>query len=172
MAHLPRWALFPAAAAAGMALAGEQVYLAPQAFVAQAFGQVPEPRVLWLTDDIRTQVAEILGHEPTQLRQRYWAAGGRTAWILEEIGKEAPITAGFVVAGGRIEQARVLIYRESRGGEVRYPAFLQQYAHAGLTAEGRLDKPIDGIAGATLSVAAMERMARVALTLDRAARSR
>jgi hypothetical protein len=119
---------------------------------------------------MRARLAALLGHEPAQLRQRYWTGGGKTAWILEEVGKEQPITAGFVVSGARIEQARVLVYRESRGGEIRYPAFLEQYDRAGLTAEGQLDRPIDGIAGATLSVHAMERMARAALYLDRMVR--
>lgn len=170
MAQLPPWVLFPAALLAGPVIAGEQVLLAPQAFLRQALGEVPEARVLWLTPPMRARLAALLGHEPRQLRQRYWSAGAKTAWILEEIGKEQPITAGFVVAGGRIEQARVLVYRESRGGEIRYPAFLGQYERAGLTGEGELDKPIDGIAGATLSVHAMERMAREALSLDRMAR--
>jgi len=162
----PPWLVVPTAVLAASAWAGEQVYLAPQAFLAQVLGEVPAPRVVWITKPMRADLAAILGHEPAQLRQRYWAAAGKTVWILEEIGKEQPITAGFVVAQGRIEQARVLIYRESRGGEVRYPAFLEQYAQAGLTQDARLDKPIDGIAGATLSVAAMERMARQALYLD------
>lgn len=172
MPNLPPWMLLPALVGAASALAGEQVYLAPQTFLLQALGAAAEPRVLWLTAPIRARLAAVLGHEPAQLRQRYWAAGDKTAWILDEIGKEEPITAGFVVAGGRIAQARVLVYRESRGGEVRYPAFLDQYARAGLTDEGQLDKPIDGIAGATLSVGAMERMAREALVLDRMARGK
>jgi len=104
------------------------------------------------------------------LRQRYWAAGNKTAWILEETGKEEPITAGFVVQNGGIEQARVLVYRESRGAEIRSPAFLEQYQGAGLTSDERLDRSIDGISGATLSVRAMERMSRLALYFDRLAR--
>ena len=39
--------------------------------------------------------------------------GERTAVVLEEIAHTLPITAGFVVQGARIEQARVLVYRES-----------------------------------------------------------
>jgi hypothetical protein len=88
-------------------------------------------------------------------------------WILEEVGKEEPITAGFVVADGRIDHVRVLVYRESRGGEVRYPAFLKQFKSSKLAQDNTLDGSIDGIAGATLSVGAMERMARLALFFDR-----
>lgn len=171
MRELGPWSFVAGALVAAHAVAGDQVYLPPETFVMQALGASAQPRLLWLTKPIETELAAILGHPPAQLRERYWAANGKTAWILEEIGKEAPITAGFVVAGGRVEQARVLVYRESRGMEIRYPAFVQQYTGAGLTARGRLDRHIDGIAGATLSVSAMERMARAALYLDRMSRT-
>ncbi|MCX7627569.1 MAG: FMN-binding protein [Methylophilaceae bacterium] len=149
------------------AYALEDVILPPQRFVEEALGSpLPKAQVVWLTKDVAEKAAQILGHAPSQLRQRYWSGNGKTVWVLEEIGKEEPITAGFVIAGGRILQARVLVYRESRGGEIRYPAFLKQYENASLTPDARLDRSIDGIAGATLSVRAMERMARLALYLD------
>ncbi len=81
--------------------------------------------------------------------------------------KRNSLHAGFVVANDRIERARVLIYRESRGMEVRYPAFLRQFDGVQLLEQRRLSKRIDGIAGATLSVWAMERMARSALYFHR-----
>ena len=141
----------------------EQTYLAPEAFLAEAFGAAPPPSVLWITAEIQPDVEKILGHPPPRLRQRYWKVGAKTAWILEEIGKEEFITAGFVVTNDGIERARVLIYRESRGMEVRYPAFLKQFDGVQLADKRRLSKRIDGITGATLSVWAMERMARTAL---------
>ena len=147
-----------------------EVYQEPDAFVAEVFGSKPAPKVLWLTQGIQTQAAAILGHLPSQLRQRYWSDSHRSAWILEEIGKEELITAGFVVVDGRIDHVRVLVYRESRGQEVRYPSFLRQFKEAKLAPGERLDREIDGIAGATLSVAAMERMARLALFFDRISR--
>ena len=149
--------------------ADEQTYLAPEAFLAEAFGTAPAPSLLWITAEIQPEVEKILGHPPPRLRQRYWKDGAKTAWILEEIGKEEFITAGFVVANDRIEKARVLIYRESRGMEVRYPAFLKQFEGTQLAEKQRLSKRIDGIAGATLSVWAMERMARTALYFHRQA---
>ena len=147
--------------------ADEQIYLAPEAFLTEAFGTPPAPSMLWITAEIQPEVEKILGHPPPRLRQRYWRDGAKTAWILEEIGKEEFITAGFVVANDRIEKTRVLIYRESRGMEVRYPAFLKQFEGAQLADKRRLSKRIDGIAGATLSVWAMERMARAALYFHR-----
>jgi hypothetical protein len=156
------------AAAAGL-VRGE-VYQEPDAFVAEVFGSKPAPKVLWLTRDIQAQAAAILGHPPAQLRQRYWSDSHKSVWILEEIGKEELITAGFVVVDGRIDHVRVLVYRESRGQEVRYPSFLKQFREAKLARDDTLDRRIDGIAGATLSVGAMERMARLALFFDRMSR--
>jgi FMN-binding domain len=165
-------ALAMLAALAGLAAAAAraEVYQEPDAFVAEVFGQRPAPKVLWLTPEIQAEAKAILGHAPAQLRQRYWADAHRTVWILEEIGKEEPITAGFVVADGRIDHVRVLVYRESRGGEVRHPAFVRQFKDAKLAKGDRLDREIDGIVGATLSVGAMERMARLALYFDRVSR--
>src|SRR5260221_1710542 len=147
-----------------------EVYQEPDVFVAEIFGTSPEPKVLWLTKDIQAQAAAILGHPPVQLRQRYWSDAHKSVWILEEIGKEEFITAGFVVADGRIEHVRVLVYRESRGGEVRYPAILKQFKNSKLAPDNTLDRSIDDIAGATLSVGAMERMARLAPFFDRMGR--
>jgi len=166
----PRSSLALLTLALGAAAAGwvrGEVYQEADAFVAEVFGTVPAPKVLWLTKDIQAQAAAILGHPPAQLRQRYWSDAHKSVWILEEVGKEELITAGFVVADGRVDHVRVLVYRESRGQEIRYPSFLKQFKGAKLAQGARLDREIDGIAGATLSVGAMERMARLALFFDR-----
>ena len=155
------------ACAIPIAIADDQIYLAPETFLSEAFGATPQPSMLWITAEIQLEVEKILGHPPPRLRQHYWKDGAKTAWILEEIGKEEFITAGFVVVNDRIEKTRVLIYRETRGMEVRYPAFLKQFEGTQLTEKQRLSKRIDGIAGATLSVWAMERMARAALYFHR-----
>ena len=154
------------------AQAMERVYQSPDDFIAEIFMTNPPAKLLWLTKGAQSEVSNILGHAPRQLRQRYWGDDTRTLWILEEIGKEELITAGFVVKQGRIEQAKVLAYRESRGMEVRYPAFLNQFKGAKLSNENRLDRTIDGISGATLSVYAMQRMARVALYFDQLSRAK
>jgi hypothetical protein len=152
------------------AAAQGEVYQEPGAFVAEVFGSAPAPRVLWLTKELQAEAAAILGHPPAQLRQRHWSEGQKSVWILEETGKEELITAGFVVVDGRIDHIRVLVYRESRGQEVRQSSFLKQFKSARLAKGDQLDRDIDGIVGATLSVGAMERMARLALFLDRASR--
>jgi len=149
-----------------------QQYLTSEQFLAEVFGnEVSKPQALWLNKETAKQVEKILGHAPHQTRQRYWKTGNSSAWILEEIGKEEPITAGFVVTDGKIAQARILTYRESRGWEVRYPAFLKQFQGAQLQADDHLNQHVDGISGATLSVNAMVRMARLALYFDRLSRA-
>jgi len=147
-----------------------EAYQAPEALVAEVFGSLPSARVLWLSREMQAQASAILNHPPANLRQRYWSDGARSVWILEELGKEELITAGFVISQGRIEHVRVLAYRESRGQEVRDPSFLKQFAGASLDKGDHLDRGIDGISGATLSVHAMERMARLALYFDHRSR--
>lgn len=152
-----------------------ETYLTPEQFVQAAFSTattrtVPTLETLWLTKEVATQTEAILGHSPKQVRIKFWKAGLQTAWILDEVGKEEPITAGFVVNNGKMIQATVLVYRESRGGEVRHSGFLKQYQGASLQADTQLNKTIDGISGATLSIRAMGRMARLALYFDQVSR--
>ena len=142
-------------------------YMQRDEFLALVFpGAHPQMRSLWLTDEARGAAQEAVGLAPAGLRLRYWEDGGRTAWILEEIGKERPITIGIAVAGQRIERVQVLAFRESRGWEIRYPFFTEQFTGLGLDEDGYLSGDIDGITGATLSVRAVDRVARLALWLD------
>lgn len=147
--------------------AAANIYLTPEDFLMEVFGGPVKPSTLWISTAEQRILTSILGHPPVQIRQRYWTDGHKTVWILEEIGKEQPITAGFVLSGGRIQQLKILIYRESRGMEIRLPGFLKQYLGAGLNLDNRLDRNIDAISGATLSSAALDRMTREALYLDR-----
>ena len=141
-------------------------YMAPTDFVKQAFnGNVPSAQLLFLGAQARTQLAAILAHEPKAKRLRYWQTGDKSVWILEEVGKTKSITAGFVINDGKIEKVQVLIFRESRGWEIRYPFFTNQFVGAALKANHKLDQTVDGISGATLSTRAMTKMGRVALYL-------
>lgn len=142
-------------------------YLGREQFLAAAFAPAtPTAATLWITEALRAQAQQAIGLAPAALRVRYWQAGERTAWILEEIGKEQPITLGIVIEKGAVKDVEVLAFRESRGWEIRYPAFTAQYAGGALDAEGRVDQRVDGITGATLSVRAVDRAVRQALWLD------
>jgi len=170
--RLRRWAFASLAAfallvsAAPSPVKAEDVIQAPQAFLENAFGgEPPKAQVLWLKRDLQSGIQKIMDHRLNAVRLRYWRSGERSAWILEEIGKEQPITAGFVVDKNRIMAASVLTYRESRGWEIKYPAFRNQFIGAMLEPNTYLDRNIDGISGATMSVTAMMKMARLALYL-------
>jgi len=155
-----------------LALAHAAVYQEPADFVNESFhGKPPSPNALWLTPELKAQMEEILGHPPAGMRVRYWQDKERTTWVLDEIGKERPITTGIVIKQETIERVRVLIFRESRGWEVRHDFFTDQFRGASMNAKGSLDRNIDGISGATLSVRAVEKLARVALLLDQTVNS-
>ncbi|MEE2694052.1 MAG: FMN-binding protein [Pseudomonadota bacterium] len=147
-------------------LCAEEVYLEPSEFLKEVFGSpLPEPEVLWITKDRKAITSRIMAHAKGARRIRYWADESRSAWILEEIGKVKPITTGYVVNRGKIERVAVLIYRESRGWEVRHKFFTDQFIGATVDGDYRLDRGIDGISGATLSVDALTRLGRLALYL-------
>lgn len=142
------------------------VYETQAEFLARAFsGSPPEPMLVWLSGERKTVVSEVLGHDYPALRLRYWCQTARSAWTLDEIGKDLPITVGVVVERNYIKSLRVLTYRENRGGEVATPAFTDQFDSARLKENNTLNTTIDGISGATLSVHALTRLATMALYL-------
>ena len=145
------------------------VYQEPDAFIAEVFAEnPPKAEVIWPNNELKAQIKDVLGHDYKGLRIRYWKQDKTTAWILDEIGKDKPITTGFVINNGRIERVRVLIFRESRGWEIRHAFFTDQFDNAALYKDMELDRTIDNISGATLSVRAVTKLARVALLLDQA----
>ena len=144
------------------------VYQKPEDFLNETFqGNVPKPRIVWLTGDVGKEVKKILKHKPASLRIRYWLQDKRGAWILEEIGKEKPITVGIVVDDNKIERVKVLVFRESRGWEIRRPFFTDQFIGVQLTPGNVLNKEIDNISGASLSVRATKKMSTLALFLQK-----
>ena len=68
------------------------VYKTTGQFLQETFfdKKVPETQVLWLSGDVKNVVKKILGHPYAKLRVKYWQEKNRTAWVLEEIGKEKP----------------------------------------------------------------------------------
>lgn len=142
------------------------VYETQADFLNRAFGQSPpQPGLLWLSGERKSAVRQLLGHDYAALRLRYWCQDGRSAWVLNEIGKDLPITVGVVIERNYIKSLRVLTYRENRGGEVVVPAFTDQFDGAGLQEDDKLSSTIDSISGATLSVQALTRLATMALYL-------
>lgn len=136
-------------------------------FIEEAFLDTQSaPHIVWLTGERKQTVSRILGHNYPALRVRYWRNEQRSAWVLEEIGKEQPITIGVIIYNSMLERIKVLTFRESRGGEIRYPFFTDQFKGISIDDQQQLDRHIDGISGATLSVRAMKKIATLALYLD------
>ncbi len=126
------------------------------------------PDILWLTKESKKTIEHILGHPFNALRLRYWTSGNKTAWIFNETGKEKPITIGISIEHlpskqNKITSVDILEFRESRGWEIRHEFFTKQFAGLFLTEENRLNRRIDGITGATLSVNAVKRCSAMAL---------
>ena len=145
----------------------EAVYLSNNGFLRQAFNSdIPDVKAVWLKGTLKANVSKILGHDYPALRIRYWLKNQRSAWILEEIGRDKPITVGFVVQDQQLVSVKVLVFRESRGDEIRLPSFTRQFDGAELVNSQQLDRHIDGISGATLSVNAVRKLAAVALQLS------
>lgn len=142
------------------------VYQSPEDFINEAFSNnPPQAERVIVKGDTSKGIKSILGHRYKKIRIPYWRNENRTVWILEKIGKELPITAGFVVSNNQIEKFRVLIFRESRGWEVRNDFFTRQFDGMKLTKKNKLSQPVDNITGATMSVNAMKKLSKMALYL-------
>lgn len=142
----------------------EEALMSPESFLEAAFGsETPQSKLLILPANLREQARQILGHPYAGMRVRYWWLNGKTAWIVDEIGKEKPITLGVVVSQDKIQSVELLVYREERGGEIRTGSFRDQFRQASLKPDQQLDRNIDGISGATLSVNAVRNVARLVL---------
>jgi uncharacterized DUF497 family protein len=139
-------------------------YQSAEAFLQQTFsGDIPKPKILWLKKKNQKIVADILQHKPSFMRTRYWQTTEKSVWIINEIGKIKPITTAVVIKNKKIEHIKVLSFRESRGWEVKYDFFTDQFKENTLENDLTLTQAIDGISGATLSVRALTKTARLAL---------
>ena len=157
--------------ASQVAFAAEIVHQSPQDVLDTALPGCAQ-KALWLKADARAEIEALIERPFPGVRARYCDLDGKTAWILDEIGKTEPITSGIVVSRGQVERVRVLVFRESRGGEVHREAFTRQYQEVALDDRDLLDRNIDGITGATMSVSAVNRQVRLALFLDRLVREK
>ena len=78
------------------------------------------------------------------------------AFVQNTIGKHKPMTYMVGVdARGRVSNVELLVFRESRGSEVRTKRFNVQYEGKTASDPVRLNKDIINISGATMSVRSM-----------------
>lgn len=145
----------------------DRVFKQPSDFIKSAFAnKLPGTSVLNLSAEQKQRAKGIMSHSYKESRVRYWKQGQRSAWILEEIGKTQPITTGIIIENHRIKSVEILIYRESHGWEVSKPFFTEQFANAKLKSADQLSSEVKNVAGATLSVRAVIKLARLALYFD------
>jgi len=88
------------------------------------------------------------------------------ALIDDEVGKVEPITfITRISPEGKVDQVEIMVYRETRGGEVTSRRFLNQFREKILNNELRLHGNIVNVTGATLSSHALVKGVRRALAL-------
>src|SRR4030095_11974752 len=88
------------------------------------------------------------------------------ALIDDEVGKVEPITfITRVSPEGKVDQVEIMVYRETRGGEVTSRRFLNQFCEKTFNNELRLHGNIVNVSGATLSSQALVKGVRRALAL-------
>jgi len=132
-----------------------------------------ELRIHAIDSTARAVLTERMGHRVVDDSFAVYIARGDQGQLLgyaavtEEVGKYRPIT--FMVGIDeelKIEDVAVLVYRESRGAEVRRSRFLRQYRGKSGDDPIRINRDIINITGATMSVRALNAGVRrtVALT--------
>jgi len=148
-------------------------YLTEPEALALAF---PDADTTWterwvLTDDERTRLERRLGwrlgEEAFEIHRGARDGEPRGfALITEEVGLYKPITFLVTVTEElEVEHVRVMVYRESRGDEVRRMRFLSQYAGKSVGSPIRIDRDIVAVTGATLSVRALNAGVRKVLAV-------
>ena len=112
----------------------------------------------WLTDEQKKAIGDLClqKFEPNRVTFYVGKRGGVSmgyAIIDHEIGKSFPITFMVVLnVDGSVRDVEIMVYREPRGWEVRYPSFMDQFTGKNADTDYRI---INSITGATLSVRAM-----------------
>ena len=154
-----------------------QVYMTAEEAQAKIFPAFASTRLevkavpVVLKGQIEDQLGRRFAEDSLRVRLLY-DAGDRFlgyAIVTEEIGKYRPIT--FMVGIDphfRVEAAAVLVYRESRGGQVRRSRFLRQYRGKSSADPIRINRDIINISGATLSVRSLNFGVRKLLYLTEA----
>ena len=127
--------------------------------------EVPMHSYIILKDDIEEGVNKILKDTYHLPVIKYWRSGKKVGFILEAIGKHEFITTGFTVEDNKISDAKVLVYRENYGYEIKYDMFINQIEGNSLKGNGLLVGRIANISGATLSVNSMRKLSKLSLFL-------
>jgi Na+-translocating ferredoxin:NAD+ oxidoreductase RnfG subunit len=155
--------------AAGMVLGAvrlpaQEVLVTPDEALREIFPELKRNPVVHreLSDSNRAELTKRLGRPVSDTALDvitvYDSSGALRGYavITDEVGKYRPITFMVGVTPGiAVREVVVLVYRESRGGDVKRRRFLSQYD--GKTARDPidLDHDIMNVSGATISVRSM-----------------
>jgi len=126
---------------------------------------------LRLTPDQKVRIQERIGWKFPEESFRAFKAesDGKTdgfAVLQETIGKHRPITYLVgVTPDGKVSDIEILVYRESKGAEVRMKRFNSQYEGKTALDPIRINKDIINITGATMSVRSVSAGVKRALVL-------
>ena len=136
-------------------------------FLKSALGvsELPTHKYLIIKDDIEDGLFNIMKDTYHMPVIKYWKVGTKVAFILEAIGKHEYITTGYLVDNNKITDAKVLVYRENYGYEIKYDYFLNQIKGNTMKTSNKLAKKIANISGATMSVNSMRKLSKLSLFL-------
>jgi hypothetical protein len=60
------------------------IYQTAKQFISSSFnGESPKSKALWLSNDDKVAISDIMSHEYNRLRVRYWQQENETVWVLE-----------------------------------------------------------------------------------------
>jgi Na+-translocating ferredoxin:NAD+ oxidoreductase RnfG subunit len=150
-----------------------EVYLTEEQALKLLFPKSQQVRAetLRLTPDQKTRIQEKIGWKFPEESFRAFKAesNGKVdgyAVIQETIGKHRPITYIVgVTPDGKVSDVEILVYRESKGSEVRMKRFNSQYEGKTPLDPIRINKDIINITGATMSVRSVSAGVKRALVL-------
>ena len=105
--------------------------------------------------ELEAKLGRRIEEDELDVSKVYDASGALCGYavVTEEIGKYRPIT--FMVGAGpdlRVRDVAVMVYRESRGGDVKRKRFLSQYRGKRATDPIDVGRDIINVSGATISV--------------------
>ena len=158
--------------------ADAQVLLTPAQALLEVFPGAAHYRTHEFTPSAgqRSQLEETLGRRLFEPRYSFFVVYDASdrhigyALVTDERGKYRPIT--FMVGirpDFSVSDAAVMVYRESRGGEVQRERFLAQYRGKTLRDPIQINRDIINISGATISVRSLNAGVRKALAVAQVA---
>jgi Na+-translocating ferredoxin:NAD+ oxidoreductase RnfG subunit len=131
------------------------------------------------TKEQRAALHRELGYELSKSQYYFFVATSKTksgtvvdgyAFIDDQMGQHKPITFAVKLSTeGVVLREEIMVYRESRGDEVRSPRFSKQFKGKTIDDSLRPNKDIDSVSGATISSRAITVGVRRALVLFDAA---